>query len=220
MNFFTSRLQFFCGALLALLLTVNAGALYAQGVGVVNASSENYLLLDANQIDVQVEDQVAIVTTTQIFRNTEPDSTLFTYAFPLAEDASPISIRWQINDIWYRGAIEPVPQDTTLPGDGGGGAGGRLPLDDYLGETPLLFEIEQFLGPDSLVTVELQYVQLLPYAFGNVDFEFPNQYLSIQSDPVAEQELTFNIASQRSVVDVSLLSHSGGTVEIMAIRQR
>ena len=178
----------------------------------MDAPSESYLLLDEHRIDVQVEDQVAIVTTTQVFRNTTPDSTLFTYAFPLAEDASPTSIRWQINDIWYRGAIEPVPQDTTLPGDGGGGTGGRVPLDDYLGETPLIFDIEQHLGQDSSVTVELQYVQLLPYEFGNVDFMFPNQYTEIQTDPVAEQQLTFNLTSQRSVLDVLLLSHSGATI--------
>ena len=214
MNFFTTRFRLIGTAIfMALCFGLTTNLVWGQGVGVVDATAENYLLLDANQIDVQVEDQVAIVTSTQRFRNTTPDSTLFTFAFPLAEDASPISIRWQINDIWYRGAIEPVPQDTTLPGEGGDGGGGRVPLDDYLGETPLLFEIEQFLGQDSSVTVELQYVQLLPYQFGNVDFEFPNQYTAIQSVPVAEQELTFNLSSQRSVLDVVLLSHSGSTVE-------
>ena len=214
MNSSTIRIQCIVMLLIgAVLMATDTRLTHAQGVGVLDATSESYLLLDENRIDVQVEDQVAIVTTTQVFRNTEPDSTLFTYAFPLAEDASPTSIRWQINDIWYRGAIEPVPQDTTLPGEGGGNGGGRVPLDDYLGETPLLFEIEQYLGPDSLVTVELQYVQLLPYEFGNVDFVFPNVYTAIQSGPVAEQELTFNITSQRSVLDLAMLSHSGGVVE-------
>ena len=214
MNSFTIRIRLIGTALLvAFYFMFGTSTTFAQGVGVVDATSETYLLLDANRIDVQVEDQVAIVTTTQVFRNTSPDSTLFTYAFPLADDASPTSIRWQINDIWYRGAIEPVPQDTTLPGEGGGNGGGRVPLDDYLGETPLIFEIEQHLGADSLVTVELQYAQLLPYEFGNVDFVFPNRYTAIQNDPVAEQQITFNLTSQRSVLDVSLLSHSGGTVE-------
>lgn len=198
---------------LTLLFVLDARTLFAQGVAVVDATSETYLLLNENRIDVQVEDQVAIVTSIQRFQNTSPDSTLFTFAFPLADDASPTSIRWQINDIWYRGAIEPVPQDTTLPGGGGGPGGGRVPLDDYLGETPLLFDIEQYLGPDSSVTVELEYVQLLPYQFGNVDFEYPNRYSAIQAEPVVEQGFTFNLSSQRSIVDVSLLSHNGGVVE-------
>ena len=213
MNSFTTQVRILGAALFCLLvLAFGSGPLWAQGVGVLDATSETYLLLDENRIDVQVEDQVAIVTSTQRFRNPSPDSTLFTFAFPLAEDASPISIRWQINDTWYRGAIEPVPQDTTLPGEGGGPGGGRVPLDDYLGETPLLFDIEQHLGADSSVVVELSYVQLLPYRFGNVDFSFPNRYTEIQDNPVPEQQLTFNIASQRSVVGVSLLSHNGGTV--------
>ena len=184
---------------------------FAQGVGVVDASAESYLLLDANHVEVDVEDQVAIVTSTQQFKNTTTDSTLFTFAFPLADDASPIGIRWQIDNVWYRGRIEPVPQDTTLPGDGGPGGGGRNPIDDYLGETPLLFDIEQFVKPDSLVTVELMYVQLLPYEFGNVDFTYPNQYEAVQTTPVAEQTFTFNLASQRTINGLTMLSHEGST---------
>ena len=185
--------------------------IFAQGVGVVDAPSESYLLLDANFIEVDVEDQVAIVTSTQEFKNTSTDSTLFTFAFPLADDASPISIRWQIDNVWYIGSIAPVPQDTTLPGEGGPGGGERNPIDDYLGETPLLFDIEQFVKPDSSVTVELSYVQLLPYEFGNVDFAFPNRYGAVQSTPVAEQTFTFNLASQRTINELTLLSHEGST---------
>lgn len=186
---------------------------HAQGVGVVDASTETYLLLDANLIDVHVEDQVAIVTSTQRFKNTTSDSTTLTFAFPLAEGASPIGIRWLIDNVWYRGSIAPVPQDTTLPGEGGTGGGGPVPLDDYLGETPLLFDIEQVLEQDSSIVVELRYVQLLPYEFGKVDFRFPNRYEAVQATPVPEQSFTFNLSSARTINDLALISHEGSTIE-------
>ncbi len=196
---------------LLFMLGVPAQRSLAQGVGIVDASSATYLNLSANHIDVNVEEQVAIVTSTQQFTNTLTDSTTFTFAFPMAEDASPIGIRWQIDDTWYRGIIEAVPQDTTLPG--GGSDGTPTSLTTFLGGTPFYFDIEQHLPADSSIIVELTYVQLLPYAFGNVDFVFPNKYNAIQTALVQEQSFTFNLFSQREINSLDLLQHTAFTLE-------
>ncbi|CAN0491317.1 unnamed protein product, partial [Laminaria digitata] len=188
-------------------------AVQAQGVGVVSGAHGHYLHLDANNVLVNVEDQVAVVTSTQRFENTSADSIRFTFAFPLAEDASPIGIRWFIDNVWYRGIIEAVRPDTTLPGGGGDGGGDPSGLRQYLGETPFYFDIEHQLAANASVIVELQYVQLLPYAFGNVDFEFPNTYAPIQAGPITEQSFQFDLSSQRSIDNITMLSHPGFTTE-------
>lgn len=52
-----------------------------------------------------------------------------------------------------------APADTTLPGSGRTIHSNLL---DYLGPTPLFFDIEQTVAAGARMTVELTYVQLLP----------------------------------------------------------
>lgn len=189
-----------------LLFVLLAPAVYGQGVAIVDASTEQYLYLAANHVEVRVEDQVAIVTTTQRFENNSGAPAQVTFGFPMGESASPTSIRWLLDEIWYRGIIEAVPQDTTLPGIPVGG--NPAAIDTYLGPTPFKFEVEQTVAAGDDISIELQYVQLLPYAFGTVSFSYPNRYLSVQADPVLDQLFTFDLTSQRTIEEVTI-SHEG-----------
>lgn len=196
--------------LIQLLILAALVEVKASGVCIVDAYQAVYFRLLSNQVYVMVNDQIATVKTTQEFRNLSGSDAVIKYAFPLHEEASATSIRWKLGGIWYTAVISPSPQDTTLPG--GGGEDPDPDLMAHLGETPLYFNLLDTIPSDSVLTIELTYVQLLPYSFSKVDFFFPNDYSLIQSFPLNLQELDFRLYSQRTIEDIQLLSPSGGTV--------
>jgi len=183
--------------------------LSANGIAIVDANEPQYLRLVSSSVDVNVENQVAIITTTQEFRN-EADTTVFIkYGFPLSESASAINLRWFVNSAWHIAAMAPTPQDTTLPGSGD--STDQLLL-NYLGGFPLFYNIAQSIASDSLLIVELTYVELLPYQFGSVSFNYPNNYTSLQSEYLDRQEFMFTISSGRTIETVQLLNHTATSI--------
>ncbi|MBK7499739.1 MAG: VWA domain-containing protein [Ignavibacteriales bacterium] len=190
--------------LVIVLLVVFASiSLLANGVGIVNASNQTYLKVETSIINVEVENQIALIKTTQSFRNIFGVDKNFKYAFPLPLGASAVSLKWKINGIWKTAMITPQPPDTSLPG------GNPHPnLLQYLGDVPLYFDILDTLKADSVVTIELTYVEFLKYSFGNVNFEYPNDYTLIQQGPFNTQEFRFTLNSSRTIDAILLLSHN------------
>lgn len=190
--------------LVIVLLVVFASiSLLANGVGIVNASNQTYLKVETSNINVEVENQIALIKTTQSFRNIFGVDKNFKYAFPLPLGASAVSLKWKINGIWKTAMITPQPPDTSLPG------GNPHPnLLQYLGDIPLYFDILDTLKADSVVTIELTYVEFLKYSFGNVNFEYPNDYTLIQQSPFNTQEFRFTLNSSRTIDTILLLSHN------------
>ena len=180
---------------------------YADGVGVVDKSTNRYLTLTNSQVDVNVESQIAIITATQTFRNNFDEEAAVEYAFPLPENASATGLKWKINGQWYQANFGVTPPDSSEGSGGGGGSGSSSVLTAYLGNTPLFFEIEQPLASDSVLIVELTYVELLPYANGKVSFSYPSDYLAIQNTIIDKQELNFNLASLRTISSIQVLSN-------------
>jgi len=191
--------------IILLITMISFSNILGNGVCVIDASSGTYFKLLSSEVEVTVENQVAIIKTTQTFYNNLGQSRNFKYAFPLAEEESATSLRWKINNQWFEAGIAPTPQDTTLPG-GGGYIDPDLEM--YLGETPLYYDIEQPLDAGSNVIIELTYVNLLPYEFGNVSFTYPNNYQYIQSSVLDKQEIQFTVNSDRTIENLLLLSHT------------
>ena len=182
--------------LMVLTLAFTTSTALANGACVVDAADNVNLTLVSSRVEVQVESQIATVMSRQVFRNDLSADTTVMYAFPLPEGAASTALRWIISGKIDTATISATPQDTTLPGP----SGELHPnLEEFLGETPLYFTIEDKIKKDSLVTVELEYVQLLPYELGNVEFSYPNDYSRIQLDTLASQELAFNLASPRTI---------------------
>lgn len=175
---------------------------FANGVAVVDAANEIYFKLLTSEVEVTVENQVAVIKVINVFQNNLTADTTAKYAFPMPEDGSATGLRWQVEGQWYEAVISPEPQDTSLPGPGGPSTN----LTDFLGDTPLYFDIEQHIKQDSLLVVELTYVQLLHYEFGYVDFLFPNNYLLIQDAVLELQKLDFTLVSSRTIESLELLS--------------
>ena len=177
--------------------------LYGNGVAIIDAKNAVYLKLIKSEISVTVENQVAVVKSKQTFLNNLSGSKLIKYAFPLPESANATNLTWLLEGKSYTASISPTPQDTTTPGPGGEV---HPDLEEYLGETKLYYDLLQPINKDSLIVIELSYVQLLSYNFGEVFFDCKNDYHLIQDEYIDEQVLIFSISSQREIVSLQLLS--------------
>jgi hypothetical protein len=110
----------------------------ANGVGVIDAKNGSYLKLLSSSVNVNVENQVAIVTATQIFKKTTSGPKLIKYSFPMPEDGSATEMQYKINGIWYITKFTNSKQDSTSSGTGDG----AVPdFQSYIGNTPLYFPI-------------------------------------------------------------------------------
>lgn len=182
--------------------------LLANGVCIKDATEAIYFKLLSSEIQVEVNNQVSILTSTQYYINNTGSDTEIRYAFPLYEDASPTNFRWYVNGNWNTAVFSPSPQDTTLPG----GSNPDPDLMEYLGDTPLFFTVPDTILQDSIIIIELTYVQLLPYNFNMVDFNYPNDYTNIQSDIINYQIFHLILESERTIENINLYSHENATI--------
>jgi Ca-activated chloride channel homolog len=196
--------RFLLCCIIAAIGTVPAAA---NGVAVIDAVAGTYLKCVTSSVSVTVENQAAITTTTQLFQNNTGAVRRIKYAFPLPEEASATQLLWKINGVWSKAKIAATPQDTSLPG---GTGGTRNPnLVSYLGKTPLYFDIGQDIPKDSIITVQLSYVELLKYENGNVSYVYPNDYHLIQTAAIAGEDFTFTLTSpNRTITAITLTSHT------------
>ncbi len=186
------------------------GHLFANGVAVVDGPTGTVFQLVDSHVVVEVDNQIAIVTTTQRFFNNLGYSSFPKYLFPLPEGASATQLRWFYEDEWHEAIISPVVQDSTPPGPG---TEWSANLAEYMGETPLFYNMNEtgvILG--TYITIELTYVMLLPYEFGTVTFKYPNDYTLVQYSPVEVQELSFTLNSLRQIDSIEMTSHNADTL--------
>ncbi len=181
----------------------------AQGVGVLDASAGVYLRMDSTSVSVTVESQISTTVTTQYFTNIN-SLEVVKFAYPMGEQSSAVKLRWKVGNQWYTASIANKGQDTTLPG----GSTPNYYLTTYLGKTPLYYSIPQKIKTDSTLVVELTYVELLPYAFGNVNYICSNDYHLIQSGNIPLQKFDFLLSSLRSIDSIFVLSKQPITVLI------
>lgn len=198
------KLSFF----LIICLSISSNLLLSNGVAIKNSQTSEYFKLLSSDVQVTLYDQIAIVVSTQKFINNTGVSTKIKYAYPLAEGASGTNLRWKLGGIWYSANISPSPQDTTLPG----GGDTNLSLQQYLGDTPLFFNLDDEINNDSILIVELTYVQLLPYNYYQVEFSIPNDYSLIQNETLDRQHIHFYLNSQRSITNIELQSHESNEI--------
>lgn len=198
---------------LFLLICLSLGQIVrANGICIVDASAPVLFQLTSSDLKVVVNDQIATVTSTLTFKNTTGGPTQIKFGFPMSETGSAISLRWQNEGVWYTADFSTEPQDTTLPGGGGGGQDVAPAISDFLGTTPLYFDLEQEIQADSFITIELVYVDLLPYAFSKVSFSLNSDYTAFQTSHLNYQHFLFVLNSQRTIESIELVSHAGSIV--------
>ncbi len=189
----------------ALVLLLPVSRAFANGALVVDAGKNTCVPMVATAVVVHVEDQVAVVTTTQTFRNTLGRTVSVMYAFPLPEGASATRLRWFNKGQWWTASFETRPDSVGTPG---------TPdymhknLKTWLGPAPLTMTFDSLLRINENLTVELTYVQLLPYKNGFVSYTYPNDYTLIQNSSIAEQTFVFELHSSRTIEAMTLTSHT------------
>lgn len=182
-------------------------AALGNGVAIVDGVAGVYLRVERSTVNVEVNNQIALVTTSQVFRNTTGQAVDFKYGFPLNTNASPIKLRWNIDGVWEEAIVQASEQDTSIPGSSGDPGGSALDpqLTNYLGGTPLFFSPNEEVPVDSSITIELTYVELLPYSFGTVNFFYPADYTLIQGNAIIHQQnFSFTLHSNRTIDEVNL----------------
>lgn len=176
----------------------------SQGVMIHDAGTGDLLDIGSSQVRVDIEDQVALVTSTQRFVNTTADTLVVKYAYPLAATASATRVRWMLPDsLWRTASMVAEPQDTMLPGVGGGGQMDAM-LQEYLGGSPLYFNMSDPVPPGSWVSVELSYVQLLPYANARVELASSSDYAQVMNGALPELTIEVSVRSQRAIFGIDL----------------
>ncbi len=183
-------------------------ALYGNGVVIPDSASVKYLPLVSTRVNVKVDGQVAITRCTQVYENIYDDSVKIQFAFPMPLGASALSLKYELHEQWHQANFAAREQDSLT---GGGSTGLDYTLVQYLGDNPLIYNMAESLYADSVLTVELTYVELLEYKFGKVNYRYPNDYHLI-SDSIPGvidlQELVFTLVSERTIEAINLLSHT------------
>ena len=185
---------------------------FANGVVITDRASGTHLKMINSEINVSVQNQISTVKTGQTFFNDSGISQEIEYGFPLPSDASVTQLKWRVdNGVWQFAVF--------INGGSSGGSGtGTLntTLSAYLGATPLLFLFSNQIASNSQIEIELTYVQLLVYSFGEVTFKYPSNYSSIQSGIITNAQIfNFELTSGRtidtieSIGNVSTIANDG-----------
>lgn len=196
------RLVLFGVLMLACIVLNAAGIILNSG----NTSLQMISLKDC-AYDVNIENQVAVVTVTETFNNNASANVTPRYYYPLPEGASATQLKWCVNGVWSTALISPNPQNppggpTTFP----------TYFTDYIGRFPIIFDFGSTMSPSDTLQVELTYVQLLTYSQGNVDLVLRNDITTVQSSVLLSQSLSINLVSGRTITDFQLLSHNATNI--------
>ncbi len=176
---------------------------FANGVVITNRASGTRLKMINSEINVSVQNQISTVRTSQTFFNDSSISQQIEYGFPLPSNASVTQLKWRVdNGVWQFAVF-------INGGSSGGGTGTLNPtLSAYLGATPLFFLFNNQIAANSQIEVELTYVQLLTYSFGEVTFKYPSDYSLIQSGIITNAQIfNFELASGRTIDSIESLDN-------------
>lgn len=176
---------------------------YGDGLCIVDPYADIYLTLEHSDVVVEVSNQIATTTSTQIYQNNTGETVEFQYAFPLPANANPIGLRWYYEGEWHEAVYSPDEQDDSVVS--GDGAWVNELLADYLGETPMFFNPSIELPDGAEYWVELTYVELLPYEFGVVNYTYKHDISAFQSEPLQGVDFSFLLTSDREILSAELL---------------
>jgi len=182
-----------------------ATAVYANGIGIVDGNEGQYLKVKETHTSVLVKDQIAITVITQVLENDTGIPAVFKYGLPINENANPTSLRWNYAGVWTQAAVNSDAQDNSIPGGGNvGGGGPSSDLTSYLTSNVLFFSPKDTIAVGATVTMEVTYVELLPYFNGKVSYFQKSDISALQSSEIELQSFTFRLESEKEVLDIEL----------------
>jgi Ca-activated chloride channel family protein len=184
--------------------------MYASGILITNAVIGTYFNLEQCNLDVSIQNQVAITTTKARFHNQTGSPSPTVFAFPLSPDASATRLKWQINGVWHEAEIVPGSQGTIVPP----GTTMNPFIESYLGKTPVVFAISEPLLAGAELIFELQYVQLLKYANGAVSYTFPADYRYLSNPALDSLNVNVSINGGRTITDLTVENYPNADIQI------
>ena len=176
----------------------------AQGIMILNGIEGALMPMGAIEFKVDVTDQVAMVTVTQEFLNNTSDTLYPKYAYPLPEQASATRLRWLRNDsMWHQASMVAQAQDTTLPGMADTSVA-DLDLQEYVGTTPLYFRMLEGIAPNTSITMEITYVELLLYSSARVEMLLTKDMSAVIDTTIPQIALELIVRSQRELTGADI----------------
>jgi Ca-activated chloride channel homolog len=195
--------------ILVLLLLSTMVAMHAAGV-VINSSSTTLQTIKLLRCtyDVQIDNQIAIVTLQETFKNLLTSNVAPRYYYPLPEGCSATQLRWFAQGIWWQANISPNPSSNP-----GGPSTFPSSFTNYVGTFPVVFDFTTVMFPQDTLAVELTYVQLLPYSDGNVELRLKNNYTPITTVPLLSQTLDVELNSTRNITSFQSINQIPNNIE-------
>ncbi len=184
-------------------------ALHAAGV-IINSSSTTFQTtkLINCAYDVQIENQISVVTVQETFKNVTSTNVAPRYYYPLPEGCSATQLRWFSNGFWWQASISPNPSSPP-----GGPSTFPTNFTSYIGSFPIVFDFTTVIFPQDTLAVELTYVQLLPYIDGNVELGLKNNYSLISTLPLMTQTLDVELNSTRNITSFQSINQEPNIIE-------
>ena len=174
--------------------------LFASAVIKVMNKPQTYLTPHQIEIKTEINNQIAVTTVRQYFKNTTGDSIMMKYGFPLPANASVIGVDYFINGNYYQAEIVGQPMDTTASGPGG-----QQDYDfiNFCGKSPFFFSFKDTLFPDSSLMVEQKTIELLQYFSGQSVYSYPLNLKNFVSSNLDSISLDLIIRSQRRLLEIN-----------------
>lgn len=132
------------------------------------------------KVETVIRDQIATTVVQEEFRQTSGERVRAEYGFPAPVDATISGVRLWINGIESKLVISTTPADTTASG---GGVIAKTPMQKAFTsagykETILSLPIANEISKNSIVTVEISYIEILPYSLGLSSYVYPLKTLA------------------------------------------
>lgn len=164
-----------------------------------------------------IQDQIATTVVREEFRQTDTDSVKAEYGFPVPGNASVSGVRLWIDGNEYVVTMSGAPVDTAR--NSGGGAVAKTMLQAEFARygynlLPFTLPITTTVKGGSSVTVEITYIELLPYTLGLSEYTFPLKTLQTDAyltDPANSNDFFLSIVLETgATLDTAWsVTHSG-----------
>ena len=197
--------------LMVICLTAISMPLLADGIlRIPNENGDDHLcpLVGVN-VDVDIHDQIAITTVRNSFLNETDTVTSALYHFRVPSTASVTGF-----GIWQGDSLIEFDLHPGEQGGPGGGIDDDADLREFLGNNPFTAPLDSI--PPGLYMVHLQYVQLLPYDFGEMQFRYPLFTGDWLPDPIDTVQINVSIEAQRAITELSVISLEDHTASEIA----
>ncbi len=175
-------------ALLSVLLTVSA---LADGL-LVSSSKEYPTSLMRNRmtsVTVNISGLVAETVVYQEFVNEWSKTTDAVWVFPLPADARATAFFYWRHDTLFQAVLR-VQEQVTTPGTGEGGV--PAVINSYIGKNGLKIELKG-IEPWTIQRVELHYISVCDYSFGEGAYRYPLASAGLVSRPLDLFEFRLNL---------------------------